>query len=61
VRPQTDARDTHIIADAGRTLPHALRRVGLEEHTTVELAVLAGNDADLATGVWLCQVDLAPL
>ena len=28
--------------------PHALRRVGFEEHTTVELAVLAGYDADLA-------------
>jgi hypothetical protein len=46
---KTDARDAHIIADAGRTLPHALRRVGLEEHTIVELAVLAGYDADLAT------------
>jgi transposase len=46
---KTDARDAHIIADAGRTLPHALRRVGLEERTTVELAVLAGYDADLAT------------
>lgn len=46
---KTDARDAHIIADAGRTLPHALRRVGLEQRTTVELAVLAGYDADLAT------------
>jgi transposase len=46
---KTDARDAHIIADAGRTLPHALRRVGTEEQTTVELAVLAGYDADLAT------------
>ena len=46
---KTDARDAHIIADAARTLPHALRRVGFEEHTTVELAVLAGYDADLAT------------
>jgi transposase len=46
---KTDARDAHIIADAGRTLPHALRRVGVEERTTVELAVLAGYDADLAT------------
>jgi len=46
---KTDARDAHVIADAGRTLPHALRRVGVEEHTTVELAVLAGYDADLAT------------
>ncbi|MGO4664389.1 IS110 family transposase [Terrabacter sp. 2TAF16] len=46
---KTDARDAHIIADAARTLPHALRRVGFEEHTTVELAVLAGYDADLDT------------
>jgi hypothetical protein len=45
----TDARDAHIIADAGRTLPHTLRRVGAEEHTTVQLAVLAGYDAHLAT------------
>lgn len=45
---KTDARDAHVIADAARTLPHALRRVGFEEQTTVELAVLAGYDADLA-------------
>ena len=46
---KTDARDAHIIADAARTLPRALRRVGPDEQTTVELAVLAGYDADLAT------------
>ena len=46
---KTDARDAYVIADAGRTLPHTLRRVGTEEHTTVQLAVLAGYDADLAT------------
>jgi transposase len=45
---KTDARDAHVIADAARTMPHALRRVGFEEQTTVELAVLAGYDADLA-------------
>jgi hypothetical protein len=45
---KTDARDAHIIADAARTLPHALRGVGPDEQTTVELAVLAGYDADLA-------------
>ena len=47
---KTDARDANVIADAARTrtLPHALRRVGFEEQTTVELAVLAGYDADLA-------------
>lgn len=45
---KTDARGAHVIADAARTLPHAVRRVGFEEQTTVELAVLAGYDADLA-------------
>ena len=45
---KTDARDAHVIADAARTLPHALRRVGHEEQITVELSVLAGYDADLA-------------
>lgn len=45
---KTDARDAYVIADAARTLPHALRRVGFEEQTTVELTVLAGYDADLA-------------
>lgn len=45
---KTDARDAHVIADAGRTLPHALRRVGPDEQSTVELSVLAGYDADLA-------------
>jgi transposase len=45
---KTDARDAYVIADAARTLPHALRRVGPDEQTTVELAVLAGYDADLA-------------
>jgi hypothetical protein len=34
--------DAHIIADAARTLAHALRGVGPDEQTTVELAVLAG-------------------
>nr|WP_193315337.1 IS110 family transposase [Tetrasphaera sp. F2B08] len=45
---KSDARDAHVIADAARTLPHALRRVGFEEQSTVELSVLAGYDADLA-------------
>jgi hypothetical protein len=39
---KTDAWDAHIIADAARTLAHALRGVGPDEQTTVELAVLAG-------------------
>jgi hypothetical protein len=45
---KTDARDAYVIADAARTLPHALRLVGPDEQATVELAVLAGYDADLA-------------
>ena len=38
---KTDARGAHIIADAAHTLPHAPGRVGPDEQTTVELAVLA--------------------
>ena len=45
---KTDARDAFVIADAARTLPHALRRVGPDEQTIVALGVLAGYDADLA-------------
>lgn len=36
------------IADAARTLPHALRRVGNDEEALSALGVLAGYDADLA-------------
>ena len=32
-RRKTDARDAYIIADAARTLPHALRRVGADDET----------------------------
>jgi hypothetical protein len=45
---KTDARDAFVIADAARTLPHALRRVGPDEQAVTELGVLAGYDADLA-------------
>src|SRR3954466_5880242 len=45
---KTDARDAFVIADAARTLPHTLRRVGPDEQTVVALGVLAGYDADLA-------------
>ena len=45
---KTDARDAFVIADAARTLPHALRRVGPDEQTVVALGALAGYDADLA-------------
>jgi transposase len=45
---KTDARDAFVIADAARTLPHALRRVGPDEQAVTALGVLAGYDADLA-------------
>jgi transposase len=45
---KTDARDAYVIADAARTMPHALRRVGTDDETLAELSVLAGYDDDLA-------------
>ncbi len=45
---KTDARDAYIIADAARTMPHTLRRVGTDDETLAELTVLAGYDDDLA-------------
>lgn len=45
---KTDARDAYVIADAARTMPHTLRRVGPDEATLAGLSVLAGYDADLA-------------
>jgi transposase len=45
---KTDARDAFIIADAARTMPHTLRRVGTDDETLAELTVLAGYDDDLA-------------
>jgi transposase len=45
---KTDARDAHVIADAARTMPHTLRRVGTDDETLAELSVLAGYDDDLA-------------
>lgn len=44
---KTDARDAFVIADAARSMPHALRRVSVDEETVTELRVLAGYDADL--------------
>jgi transposase len=46
---KTDARDSFIIADAARTMPHTLRRVGTDDETLAELTVLAGYDDDLAS------------
>lgn len=45
---KTDARDAFVIADAARTMPHTLRRVGTEDETLAGLSVLAGYDDDLA-------------
>jgi len=45
---KTDARDSFVIADAARTMPHTLRRVGTDDETLAGLAVLAGYDDDLA-------------
>jgi transposase len=45
---KTDERDAFIIADAARTMPHTLRRVGTDDETLAELTVLAGYDDDLA-------------
>jgi len=45
---KTDARDAYVIADAARTLPHTLRRVGTDDDTLAALTVLVGYDADLA-------------
>ena len=43
-----DARDAYIIAEAGRTMPHALRRVGGDDDLIADLAVIVGFDDDLA-------------
>jgi transposase len=45
---KTDARDAYVIADAARTMPHTLRRVGTDDETLAGLSVLAGYDDDLA-------------
>ncbi|MGH3501827.1 MAG: IS110 family transposase [Nocardioidaceae bacterium] len=45
---KTDARDSLVIADAARTLPHTLRAVDVGDETLAELEVLVGYDDDLA-------------
>ncbi|ONH54160.1 IS110 family transposase [Frankia sp. CcI49] len=45
---KTDARDAYVIADAARTLPRTLRRVGTDDETLAGLTVLVGYDSDLA-------------
>lgn len=45
---KTDARDAFIIADAARTLPHALRRLDVSDDALAELNVLVGYDDEVA-------------
>jgi transposase len=45
---KTDARDAAIIADAARSLPHALRSLELADEQIAELSMLCGFDDDLA-------------
>ncbi|MFF9221650.1 IS110 family RNA-guided transposase [Streptomyces viridosporus] len=45
---KTDARDAAVIADAARTMPHALRTLDLTDEVTAELTMLVGFDQDLA-------------
>ncbi|MGT8960051.1 IS110 family transposase [Escherichia coli] len=45
---KTDARDAAIIAEAARTLPHALRTLKLADEQIAELSMLCGFDDDLA-------------
>lgn len=44
---KTDARDAAIIAQAARTLPHALRSIQLADEKVAELSLLCGFDDDL--------------
>jgi len=44
---KTDACDAYVIADAARTLPHALRSTDIAGPAMAELAVLMGYDDDL--------------
>jgi transposase len=45
---KTDARDAAIIAEAARSMPHALRSLRLDDEQLAELTVLCGFDDDLA-------------
>ena len=48
---KTDARDAYVIAEAARTLPHALRRVDTGDEALTDLEVIVGFDDDLAAEV----------
>jgi transposase len=45
---KTDARDAYVIAEAARTMPHALREVGNDDQALADLTVVVGWDDDLA-------------
>lgn len=45
---KTDARDAYVIAEAARTMPHALRRVDAGDEALADLEVIVGFDDDLA-------------
>lgn len=44
---KTDARDAAIIAQAARTLPHALRSIQVADESVAELSMLCGFDDDV--------------
>lgn len=44
---KTDPRDAFIIAQAARTLPHALRSIDVEAESVAELGMLCGFDEDI--------------
>lgn len=48
---KTDARDAYVIAEAARTMPHALRRVDVGDEALADLDVIVGFDDDLAAEV----------
>lgn len=45
---KTDARDAYVIAEAARSMPHALRRVDTGDEALADLEVIVGFDDDLA-------------
>lgn len=45
---KTDARDAYVIAEAARSMPHALRRVDTGDEALADLGVIVGFDDDLA-------------
>lgn len=48
---KTDARDAAIIAEAARTMPHALRALKAGSEELTELSMLCGFDDDLAAQI----------